>query len=175
MQAAVSLDARIQRNHQRLVAFLARRVGPEAEEIAQETWLRVSRAMPDFADEAAFRGYAFTVARRLLVDHYRRRKVRSIVVPIDTSVERHAGAADPQSELTAQRIAAEVSRVLAGMKPEVAEVFHLRTTTDASFKAIAERQGVSLNTALGRHHNATKQIRRALGAAGLIDGENHEL
>ena len=56
------------------------------------------------------------------------------------------------------------------MKPEMAEVFRLRTTDDVPFKDIAERQGCSINTALGRMHRATRKIADALEAEGLSGG-----
>ena len=172
VQALAALDDRIQRNHRRLVAFLARRVGSEAEELAQETWLRIARALPDFADDEAFRRYAFTVARRLAIDHYRRRAVRSVVVALDGGLDQAADrSADPHGRANAAQILAVVEGALAAMKPEVAHVFRRRTTSADSFKEIARDQGVSINTALGRHHHATRQIRRALAARGLLPGE----
>lgn len=172
LHAVHSLDVRIQRTHPDLVAFLARRVGTEAEELAQEVWLRVHRAAPDCEDLDHFRAYAFTVARRLVIDHHRRRRVRRVVVPLDPTAPEPAGdpGRDPHGKVAADQILVVVQQVLGAMKPEVAEVFHLRTTTDLSFKAIAARQGCSLNTALGRHHHATRQLRKALDAAGLTEG-----
>lgn len=170
VQALATLDDRIHRNHAQLVAFLARRVGADAEELAQETWLRVARAMPDCSDEASFRGYTYTVARRLVVDHYRGRAVRGVLVPLEGGAEAAAGG-DPHGAFSAGQMLGVVEAALAGMKPELAEVFRWRTTSDLSFKDIAARQQVSLNTALGRHHQATQTIRRALERAGLVDGE----
>lgn len=165
------LDDRIQRNHRDLVAFLARRAPSVAEELAQETWLRVARANPDCPDEGAFRGFAFTVARRLLIDHYRRRSVRGTLVPLDGGLATTPDERlDPHSQVSANQTLRVVEATLDAMKSEVAEVFRLRTTTGLSFKEIAARQGVSLNTALGRHHHATKQLRKALHHAGLLDG-----
>lgn len=167
-----ALDHRIERHHRDLVAFLARRVASDAEELAQETWMRVARAAPDCADDAAFRAYAFTVARRLLIDHHRRRAARVTLVPLVGGLE---GAedrrSDPHGHAAAGQILAVVERALAAMKPELAEVFRLRSATALSFEDIASRQGVSLNTALGRQHQATKQIHRALSNAGLIEEE----
>lgn len=80
---APRLDARIDRHRAELVAFLARRAPEDAEDLAQEVWIRVTRAAPMCSDEAAFRGYLFTVARRLLIDHYRRRGRAGRLVPID--------------------------------------------------------------------------------------------
>lgn len=168
---AAALDDRIQRNHRDLVAFLSRRAPSVAEELAQETWLRVARSNPDCPDEGAFRGFVFTVARRLLIDHYRRRQTRGAPVSLQDTAEMSGGASsDPHSSYSAQEALAVVERVLSNMKPEVAEVFRLRTTTGLSFKDIAQRQGVSLSTALGRHHHATKQLRKALTSAGLLEG-----
>lgn len=162
------LDARIKQHHSALVSFIARRLPTEAEEIAQETWLRVARANPSCEDDKRFRGYVYTVARRLMIDHHRRRAVRVSLVPIEGGLNMVASREnDPCGRAAASQILDEVLAALGAMKPEVAEVFRLRTQTDLSFKDIARKQGVSLNTALGRHHHASQQIRKALIRAGL--------
>jgi DNA-directed RNA polymerase specialized sigma24 family protein len=63
-----------------------------------------------------------------------------------------------------------VESTLGAMKPALAEVFRWRTTEDVSYKEIARRQDTNVNTALGRMHQATRKIRRALVDAGLIGG-----
>jgi len=163
------LEDRIARHRSEMVAFLARRVRQDAEELAQEVWLRVARANPVCPDDAAFRGYAYTVARRLIVDHHRKRKRTLQVVPIEEQVREPRAPTDPSEVLQADQVLAVVRRELEAMKPELAEVFRLRTTTGLSFKQIADRQGCSLNTALGRHHQATRRMARALREAGLTE------
>ncbi|MEN0066611.1 MAG: RNA polymerase sigma factor [Myxococcota bacterium] len=163
------LEDRIARYRSELVAFLSRRVGQDAEELAQEVWLRIARASPVFPDDASFRAYAYTVARRLVVDHHRKRKRTLQVVPIDETVEQPRATSDPGQMVQADQVLAVVRRELSVMKPELAEVFRLRTTTGLSFKQIADRQGCSLNTALGRHHQATRRMARALREAGLTE------
>lgn len=165
------LEDRYSRHRPELIAFLARRVGQDAEELAQEVWVRIVRADPECPDEASFRAYAFTVARRLIVDHHRRRKRTLQVVPIDDTPQQPRAPSDPGEQLQADEVLAVVRRELAAMKPELAEVFRLRTTTGLSFAQIAERQGCSINTALGRHHQATRRMARALRAAGVIEPE----
>lgn len=165
------LESRIARYRPELVAFIARRVRQDAEELAQEVWLRIARANPSFPDDASFRAYAYTVARRLIVDHHRKRKRTLQVVPIDDVVREPAAPSDPGQMVQADQVLAVVRRELAAMKPELAEVFRLRTTTGLSFKQIADRQGCSLNTALGRHHQATRRMARALREAGLTEEE----
>lgn len=156
-------DPRIAALADELLGFLRRRAPAEADELAQETWLRLTAAAPD-TDADGFRAYAFTVARRLLIDRYRQRSRRGPLVPLEGGL---AATTDPHGDAVAAQTLALVEASLSAMKPEVAEVFRLRTTTGLSFKDIAARQGCSLNTALGRHHHATKVLARALRDAGL--------
>ena len=77
------------------------------------------------------------------------------------------GGMSPADPLRARQLLAAISAALDGMKPELAEVFRLRMNTQHSFKEIAEQQQVSVNTALGRMHCATKYVAAALRAADL--------
>ena len=174
MAAALKLDDRIARHEQDLLRFLQRRVPGQAEEIAQETWLRVARSTASFEDERSFRAYAFTVARRLIIDNHRRRRARIQLVSMqnDDGEERvqPIDNATPDGRLAADEVLAVVQAELGRMKPEMADVFRMRMTEDRSFKEIAALQQVSLNTALGRMHRATKRIAQALRERGLAEG-----
>ena len=172
MAVASQLDERIQRFRRELIGFLARRVPGEAEELAQEVWLKIAKANPDCPDDASFRAYMYTVARRLVIDHHRRRKARIELVPAEQEqLERSPGSSDPESQSRAGQILGVVQDTLRAMKPEIAEVFQLRMSTQQSFKEIADHQGVGLNTALGRMHRATKLISQALIQAGYQEPE----
>lgn len=135
--------------------------------------MRVARANPTCPDEPSFRAYAFTVARRLLLDHHRARARAMPVVSLDGGMELGSRQHDPAGQVMAGEALAVVQQELGAMKAELAEVFRLRMTTDLSFKDIAARQGCSLNTALGRHHQATKRIAKALRGAGLMAEATH--
>jgi RNA polymerase sigma factor (sigma-70 family) len=161
------LGERIARHQAELLGFLRRRVGDDADELAQETWLRVAGSGVELPDDASFRAFAFTVARRLLIDRHRRAAVRPVLIALDGEL---AGGDDPVEALHASRTLAVVESELGAMKAELAEVFRLRTDTDTPFAEIAARQGVGLNTALGRMHQATKRIAAALAARGLLPG-----
>ncbi|MFT7518049.1 MAG: RNA polymerase sigma factor (sigma-70 family) [Kiritimatiellia bacterium] len=166
------LEQRIAHLYPELVGFLSRRVPSDPEGAAQEVWLRVAKAAPNCPDDASFRAYTYTVARRLIIDLHRRRSARIELVPIDDSVaERQAQGGDaPDDRLHAHALLDVVEAELKNMKPEIAQVFRWRTVADLSFKEIAERQSCSINTALGRMHRATKKLAAALTAAGLHGG-----
>lgn len=168
MSPMTALERRIDRHQDELLGFLRRRAPDAAEELAQEVWLRVARAAPDCDDDARFRAYAFTVARRLLVDHHRRRAARITLVGLEGGLDQVPGPGDPEGSLRAADLLATVDEALSALKPEIAEVFRLRMTEDVSFQQIAARQATGLNTALGRMHRATKAIARALAERGLL-------
>lgn len=156
-----------------LIGFLRKRARGEPEEVAQEVWLRVTKAGPDIPDLRQFRAYVFTVARRVLIDRHRRRRARVELVQMDgTAAERKASSGDsPEAHVHAQTTAEAVQVVLQSMNPEMAQVFRWRVFDDVAFKEIAERQNCSINTALGRMHRATKLIAAALREQGIMGGE----
>ncbi|MBW1877040.1 MAG: RNA polymerase sigma factor [Deltaproteobacteria bacterium] len=176
MNATATVEDRFARFREALVGFLRRRTSPQAaEELAQEVWVRVLRAAPDCEDDAAFRAFMYTVARRLLIDHHRRFARRPAVVSLDdASVQVARNPWNPEHQVRADQVLAAVNVELDAMKPELAEVFRWRMTLDVSFKEIADRQRVSLSTALGRMHQATRRIAVALRRAGLADIERSE-
>ena len=76
--------AALWRAHQRaLLGWLATMVGGAADDVASETWIDVARGLRGFSgDEAAFRTWLFTIARRRAVDHLRRQgRRREAAVP----------------------------------------------------------------------------------------------
>jgi len=161
----VSLAARIQTHQSELLGFLRRRAPDDAEELAQEVWLRVARVAPECPDETAFRAYIFTVARRLLIDHWRAKGARVVLVPLEG--ERDAGSTgDPEQAIGLSDVLDVVESELSAMNAETADVFRWRVTEDVSFRDIAARQGTGVNTSLGRMHRATLRIAAALRERG---------
>ena len=71
----------------------------------------MAAAAPEVASEEAFRAYAFTVARRLLIDHYRKRSRRLVLVPLDGGAE-IASDTDPYAEVSAGQTLAVVEAEL---------------------------------------------------------------
>jgi len=167
LDPADNLTERIVPLQGELLGFMRRRRPHEAEELAQEVWLRVSSATTP-SEPRAFRAYVFTVARRLLIDRHRRSRTIGSLVALDggRAAEVASSGSDPHGQAVAAEVLAVVERCLGSMKADVAQVFRWRATTDLSFKDIAARQGCSLNTALGRQHQAARRIARALDEAG---------
>ena len=70
----------------RLLRYLRALVGDDAEDVASETWLQISRDLAGFhGDGDGFRGWAATIARHRALDYLRRaaRRPPPILVPAE--------------------------------------------------------------------------------------------
>jgi RNA polymerase sigma factor (sigma-70 family) len=85
----------VDRYRGRLFAFAQSRLRslPDAEDVVQETFMTFLKALPAFRGEAALETYLFTILRRRLADHFRRRG-RRLSVCLLHDVVRPKGAED---------------------------------------------------------------------------------
>ena len=153
----------IERHQAALMGFLRRRVGEDAEELHQELWARVSRNLDSYTDDGRFRAFLFTAARRLVIDHHRRRSVRPELV----GVEEIRAAVRPRDTAAARELVDAVESALSEMSAETAEVVRMRLAGGVPFAEIAAHQGAPLNTVLSRMHRGLKTLRVALIQQGL--------
>ena len=163
-----AMDALISRYRGPLLGFLRSRVGEEAEDLSQEVWSRAASALPRYTERGTFRAWLFQIARRLLIDHRRRHGARIELVHRADPPEGRPIQATPYSNAAARELSEATEQALCALPAETAAVVRMRLIEDIPFREIARRQGVPLNTALGRMHRGLKLIRRALEADGLL-------
>lgn len=120
----------------RLLRYLASLVGADAEDVASETWLQVTRDLRTFrGDWDAFRGWVATIARHRAMDHLRHIRRRPSTA---TPVEEFAGLAG--AEDTADRALELVATdraltMIAMLPPDQAEVILLRVVIGLDARA----------------------------------------
>ena len=135
--------AALWRSHQpRLLAYLRAKEQAVAEDLAQETWIAVARGLAGFdGDEGGFRAWLFTIARRRLLDH-RRRRARRPETRLDATVlDRSPALTDPATDaLDAVSTDAAIARI-AGLPPDQAEVLLLRVVADLDVGTVARLLG----------------------------------
>jgi RNA polymerase sigma-70 factor (ECF subfamily) len=120
----------------------------DAEDLFQETWLRVIRNSRSFRS-GAFNAWLWCIARNLLIDRLRR--LRPTV------------SLNDEMQMATEDLARLIAAAVAELPPDLRDVFLLRTQTGLSFAEIAKMRKVPLNTALGRMHYAMQHMRRKLG------------
>jgi RNA polymerase sigma-70 factor (ECF subfamily) len=150
----------------RLRAFLLRLSGSRAlaDDLSQETLLRIHRARGSFARGSAVIPWAFAIGRNCFVSHARSIKTRLSRTSLDlTTVEVPTGPdANAEATLSAQQSAAIVSRALAAMPVANREAFVLIRYEGMSVATAAQLVGISEGALKLRAFRAYEILRAAL-------------
>ncbi len=168
---AEAFETLVRKYERPLFTFLLRLVGnrQSAEDLFQDTFLRVLRALPKYQEDGRFSGWLFGIANNLAVDLLRRQRVQRSYFLVDD--EALAAAIDYHSAADAEVESAEVMRLVEGALQQLPEkqrqVFLLRQHGDLSFKEIAELLGEPLNTVLSHMHYAVTKLRQQLRCADV--------
>ena len=114
----------------RLIRYLHAITGQDAEDIASETWLQVTRDLPGFTGSYdGFRGWVATIARHRALDHLRKSTRRpALPVPAEDLAAWPAGGAAADTAQTAIDAVATGHAValIATLPPDQAEAVLLR-------------------------------------------------
>jgi RNA polymerase sigma-70 factor, ECF subfamily len=152
------LDRLIEQYQHRLLRYLVYLTGRRelAEDLFQETWIRVLERGHQFDDKYAFSTWLFTVARNLAIDHMRRKQPASLDGLMDDNNE--AASFDvPETgrasafDTTLQR--EQNQQIAAGMQhlpAEYREALVLRFQEGMSLEEIASVARVPLGTVKSR-------------------------
>jgi RNA polymerase sigma-70 factor, ECF subfamily len=188
MLAFKSGDARafstlVQRHRGAVYNFILRYVGhrQRAEDVLQETWMKVVRSSSDYEPKARFTTWVFTIARNLCVDSARKESYRqadSLDAPMGGDDEGRElsqavpdeGAQGPDRAAHNVRVRPFIMQAISALPPEQREVFLLREYQGIGFKEIAEVTGVNENTVKSRMRYALEGLRKRLAELG-VDGE----
>jgi RNA polymerase sigma-70 factor, ECF subfamily len=172
-----------QRYAARLTRFCLRRLHDrqEAEDVAQETFVRAWRSLPRFAGERRFYPWLTVIARNLCTDALRRRSRSAPAVDVDlASTRAHLvdGGPTTEEQIVAAADGELVHRALGRLNPRHRRVLELREGSDWSYKEIARFEGVEVSAietlvwrarqALRREFEALSDSRPALGAVALV-------
>ncbi|MGO9830183.1 MAG: RNA polymerase sigma factor [Myxococcaceae bacterium] len=164
----------VQRHRARVFAFLKRLTqdSARAEDVLQETWLRVVRGAAGYQPTARFTTWVYTIARNACVDASRREQHRAAASPLE---EEPADVASPWSNPERGARSAELRAVLeaavAALPTEQREVFLLRELAGVPFAEIALVTGAPTPTVKSRMRYALLVLRQRLSEAGF-DEEN---
>ena len=114
----------------RLLRYLHAIAGQDAEDIASETWLQVTRDLPGFSGSYdGFRGWVATIARHRALDHLRRTARRpALAVPAeDLAAWPATGAAADTAQSAIDAVATgDAVALIATLPPDQAEAVLLR-------------------------------------------------
>jgi len=151
-----ALGELLERWRSRLYAFLWRRAGDAADDLFQETWIRVVRAAGRFDPERRFSTWLFQIANNLCRDRAR----RSAVAEGYRDAVREELRADPRRlETPALDLRLDMHRRIHALPERLREVLLLRYYHQLSEAEIAEVAGVPRGTVKSRLHHAVRALR----------------
>ncbi|MCU1485453.1 MAG: polymerase subunit sigma-24, partial [Actinomycetia bacterium] len=145
----------------RLRSYCERRVGAAAaEEVAQDTFVKALRALPNLSGERRFYPWLTVIAGRLCIDHVRR---LGRIQPRD---DIDLGSVDDghDARFALQADVANLDRALGRLAPRHAEVLELRERRELTYDEIAGQLGVPHSTVEALLFRARKALRREFQA-----------
>jgi RNA polymerase sigma-70 factor, ECF subfamily len=165
----------VARHEKPLWHFLRRivRDPDSAEDLLQETFLRVVRGASAWQADAKFSSWLYTIARNLCIDHARSSQHRRALSldghtsADDEAVPRlHEQLAGPDrgAERSAlnRELATQLERAIAALPAPQREVFLMREVLQLPFAAIAQTVGASEATVKSRMRYALERLRGEL-------------
>lgn len=168
----LALDELVLRHQQRVLSFINSKVRNHqlAEDIFQDAFVKVIKSLKSgkYNEEGKFLPWLMRISHNLVIDYFRQNKrmpkaaqSKSLenfdifdVIGNGEKSEEHVIMEDEQTQI--------LRRLIAELPDEQKDVLMMRHYEDLSFKEIAEKTGVSINTALGRMRYALINIRKLL-------------
>lgn len=158
-----------------VLRYLQRYVGDHtlAQDLQQETLLRIARGLPTFAARSSLKTWAFSIANRVAADHFRRPEHRVRIVELDEAKE----IVDPGREISVGIIADEMNRCVREVIDSLPESYRaaliLYELEEISIEQTAETCECSVATAKIRIHRARQRLKEKLGEQCVFyrDGE----
>jgi RNA polymerase sigma-70 factor, ECF subfamily len=136
-----------------------------AEDLAAETWVAIIRGIGRFqGDEAAFRAWAFTIARHKARD-WRRRAARKPVQELPaTSLAEPPAPDDPAATVLEHASTRAALALIATLPAGQAEAIVLRVVAGLEVKQVAEIMDKRPNTVRVLTHRGLRRLAERLGA-----------
>ncbi|MFC1572166.1 RNA polymerase sigma factor [Candidatus Eisenbacteria bacterium] len=144
--------------------YLERMVGNRAtaDDLLQETLLRIARGLPKFEGRSSVKTWAFTIATRIATDYFRRPDTRAKIVDMDKAPEIPDSETDVERRMVIDEMNSCVREVVDTLPEDYRAALVLHDLQGLTAAATAEACDCSLATAKIRIHRARARLRSAL-------------
>lgn len=144
----------------------------QAEDLAQEAFVRAWRKLHTYDSTRPFRSWMFKIAHNLTLDSLRRARLDtvSLETPDEESFDPIARlqdeGTDPEDQAHQRRAVEALEQAIGELRQDHREVLLLRFRDGLSYDEIAEVLEVPLGTVKTHLHRARKQLAARMDAAG---------
>ena len=168
----------VERVEKPLINFLLRYVGERhvAEDLFQETFVRVVRSIGEFKPDASLSTWIYTIARNLALDHLKSRR-RHRETPLDAAASEEGGRViyfrdilragergEPMPRAEGGEDERRVTEALGQLSPAKREALILRVYAGLSYADVARVVDAPVGTVKFRIHEAVRDLAALLGA-----------
>ncbi|MBB4119617.1 RNA polymerase sigma-70 factor (ECF subfamily) [Mesonia hippocampi] len=170
-----SLATLIDRYQQRIYNFIFSKVLDRdlTEDIFQDTFIKVIRNLKHrkYNEEGKFLPWVMRIAHNLIIDHFRQsNRMPKFDGKGDFNIfsvleDEHLNA---EKQMVKSQIENDVRKLIDELPEDQREVLLMRIYKDMSFKEIANKTDVSINTALGRMRYALINLRKVIDKNNIV-------
>lgn len=162
-----AFDLLVRKYQRKVIAVISRYVSDwsEAEDVAQDAFIRAYRALKTFRGDSAFYTWMYRIATNTAKNHLvsRGRRPPSADIAIEDaehyeSFGRFSDNATPEHELLRQEIEQTVFDTVQQLPEELREAVSLREVEGLSYEEIAERMDCPIGTVRSRIFRAREAI-----------------
>jgi RNA polymerase sigma factor (sigma-70 family) len=166
-----SFELLLSRYKQRIYSFIYSKIQNReiADDIFQETFIKVINTLKKGAynDEGRFVSWVMRIAHNLIVDDFRRKqRMPRHESTKDADYDVFYKIAEPNQNIEDlmidDQIKSDLNTLILELPENQLEVLRMRLFQDMSFKEIAERTNVSINTSLGRMRYGIINLRKLI-------------
>lgn len=140
----------------------------EAEDVVQDTLIRVWSKREEWPTFSSIEAYCLTVARNLAIDRSERKDART--VELTEEVEQTPDVSGPYEQLVSKERMQMLRRLIAGLPEKQRTVLLLRDVEGKSYKEVAEVLGITEEQVKVTLFRARQKVKQQ-----FIDKENYGL
>jgi RNA polymerase sigma-70 factor, ECF subfamily len=144
-----------------------------AEDLAQDTFVKVLNALDSYRSEYKFSSWIFKIANNTAIDHLRRKELDTLSLegaPDAVNPERAEATAlqlgdrteSPLQEMESRELGSAIERAIGALRPEYRSCILLRHVEGRSYEEVAEILGLPLGTVKTYIHRARAELKTAL-------------
>lgn len=131
----------------------------EAEDAAQETFMRAYRGLSHYDAERSFATWLLSIASHYCIDHARRRRI--LPLPMETllpSQQQADAAPGPEDVLSLRERREQVSEMVRNLNPHRRAAVLLRYWYDLSYEEISQVLSLSVSAVKSQLHRARREL-----------------
>ena len=147
-----------------VLRYLVRYVGDRAvaEDLLQETLIRVARGLPGFSGRSSLKTWAFSIATRVAADYFREPARKARIVEVDEAAGLSADERAIDERLVVDEMNTCVRQVIDSLPEDYRAALVLHDIEGLTAEQTAEACGCSLPTAKIRIHRGRLRLKAAL-------------